>query len=104
MHIQSLLGLRTLMPIPTGTSNPLELRVIRTTHPTEADSTAYHTSGAAKETHEVTFAPDGDMLVPCRGGAGGVLRVKQVQQPAKKAVAAKDFRNGMRGKRLVLQP
>ncbi|GLC48684.1 hypothetical protein PLESTB_000125500 [Pleodorina starrii] len=48
---------------------------------------------------EVSFSGDA-MLVPCAGGT--VLEVLQVQPPTKKSMAAKDFRNGLRGKRLLL--
>ena len=45
----------------------------------------------------VAWAPDsGDMLVPCQGGTS-VLRVVTVQPPTKKAISARDFRNGLRG-------
>lgn len=50
----------------------------------------------------VAWVPDtGDMLVPCQGGKS-VLRVCVVQPPTKKAIAARDFRNGLRGKEVLL--
>eukprot|EP00983_Pelagomonas_calceolata_P084073 1156289-Pelagomonas_calceolata.AAC.6 len=50
----------------------------------------------------VMWDPDtGDMLVPCQG-VGSVLRVCVVQPPTKKAIAARDFRNGLRQKEVCL--
>ncbi|GLI63252.1 hypothetical protein VaNZ11_006151 [Volvox africanus] len=40
------------------------------------------------------------MLVPCLGGT--LLEVLQVQPPTKKVMSVQDFKNGLRGKRLLL--
>lgn len=50
----------------------------------------------------VAWAPGGRMLVPC--GGGGALEVLQLQQPAKKAVAARDFQNGLKGRHVFVAP
>ncbi|GFR44726.1 hypothetical protein Agub_g6052 [Astrephomene gubernaculifera] len=47
---------------------------------------------------DVAFSGDA-MLLPCAGGT--VLEVLQVQPPTKKVMSAKDFRNGLRWKRLL---
>ncbi|PNH00463.1 Methionyl-tRNA formyltransferase, partial [Tetrabaena socialis] len=56
-------------------------------------------AAAAAGAREVLFSGDA-MLVPCAGGTA--LEVLQVQPPTKKAMAARDFKNGLRGKRLLL--
>jgi methionyl-tRNA formyltransferase len=48
----------------------------------------------------VVWGPGGRMLVPC--GGGGALEVLQLQQPAKKAVAARDFANGLKGRAVFI--
>ena len=50
----------------------------------------------------VVWAPGGRMLVPC--GGGGALEVLQLQQPAKKAVTARDFANGVTGRQVYVAP
>lgn len=79
----------------------MTLRVIKTRPPSEADSAVYRALSFSNS-QELGWAPNGDLLVPCRGGNGGVLRVEVVQPPTKKVMAAADFRNGVRGRRLHL--
>jgi methionyl-tRNA formyltransferase len=50
----------------------------------------------------VAWGPGGRMLVPC--GGGGALEVLQLQQPAKKAVSARDFANGLKGRAVLVAP
>lgn len=82
----------------TGASEVIEVKILRTRLPSQsrggADSSAPGAAGAA-----IVFEGDA-MLVPC--ACGGVLEVLQVQPPTKKAMAAKDWKNGLRGKRLAL--
>jgi hypothetical protein len=86
-----------------GASEPLELRVIETSTPSDADSAAYAALSLSSPL-EVGWSSDGDMLLPCQGGKAGVLRVQIVQPPTKKALPAKDYRNGVRKKRIMLVP
>lgn len=100
----------------TGATEAVEIKVVRTSaapadvalyhslHPGAAaagSSTAGSAAGegvAGAQQMPVGWAPDtGDLLLPCSGGSS-VLRVVQVQPPTKKAIATRDFRNGLRGK------
>ncbi|KAI8471050.1 MAG: methionyl-tRNA formyltransferase [Monoraphidium minutum] len=54
----------------------------------------------AAAARRVAWAPPGRMLVPC--GGGGALEVLALQQPAKKAVAARDFANGLKGRQVYV--
>ena len=92
----------------TGSREPLELRVVCTQSPTPADTQLYAQASISSPGKDIAWAPNGDMLVPCWGGqevgvAGGVLRVTSVQPPTKKACSAREFKNGLRGKRLTLR-
>jgi hypothetical protein len=95
----------------TGAREPLELKVIRTQAPTPGDLEEYTAQALDQPGVQVAWATaDGssDMLVPCGGpaaqgsGFGSILRVSMVQPPSKKAMRAKDFRNGVRQKRLLV--
>ncbi|KAG2431327.1 hypothetical protein HYH02_013455 [Chlamydomonas schloesseri] len=79
----------------SGASEVIEVKILRTRLPREPRSSS---SGSAAG-GAIVFEGDA-MLVPCAGG--GVLEVLQVQPPTKKAMAAKDWKNGLRGKRLTL--
>ena len=63
---------------------------------TEAQITALQIAAARR----VVWAKGGRMLVPC--GGGGALEVLQLQQPAKKAVSARDLFNGLKGRQLYV--
>lgn len=112
-----------ILPHIPGAIENIEVKVVRT-HALDSDVQAYQDGssmgaasgsassqdGSQSETGQqtlcalpVAWAPDtGDMLVPCQGGAS-VLRVCLVQPPTKKAMAARDFRNGLRGKDVLVR-
>ncbi|GAX75937.1 hypothetical protein CEUSTIGMA_g3380.t1 [Chlamydomonas eustigma] len=48
----------------------------------------------------LTWGPSDTLLIPCLGGT--VLEVLLVQPPTKKVMTTKDFKNGIRGKRLYI--
>ncbi|KAG2430426.1 hypothetical protein HXX76_009951 [Chlamydomonas incerta] len=76
----------------SGASEVIEVKILRTRLPSQP-------RGGGGGGGAVVFEGDA-MLVPCAGG--GVLEVLQVQPPTKKAMATKDWKNGLRGKRLAL--
>ncbi len=82
--------------------------MLRTARPSPDDLQAYQSQALAEPGREAGWAADGtgDLLLPCAWASAppqrSVLRVTTVQPPTKKALAAKDFRNGLRKKRLVL--
>ncbi|GIL79318.1 hypothetical protein Vretimale_16514 [Volvox reticuliferus] len=96
----------------TGVAEPMVLKIVKTrwtespiqscsastsapSGVTEADSRAAEGGSAAA----VLFVGD-VMSVPCAGGTS--LEVLQVQPPTKKVMPVQDFKNGLRGKRLLL--
>ncbi|KXZ47585.1 hypothetical protein GPECTOR_34g744 [Gonium pectorale] len=88
----------------TGAAEPLEIKVVATRLPRGGASAAAAAAAPAAAAGggggvELSFSGDA-LLVPCAGGS--VLEVTQVQPPTKKAMPARDFRNGLRGKTLLL--
>jgi methionyl-tRNA formyltransferase len=92
----------SLMPsLLAGTESSIEVKVVAT-RALSTDVELYRSQASSPSSGNsasmpVAWAPDtGDMLMPCQGGAS-VLRVVAVQPPTKKAISARDFRNGLRG-------
>lgn len=86
-----------------GGKEAVEVKVVRTRCLPE-DQGLYQSlcsAGSSSGGAPVAWAPDGDMLVPCEGGRS-VLRVTALQPPTKKAMPARDFRNGLRGKQVLV--
>jgi methionyl-tRNA formyltransferase len=85
-----------------SSSEMLDVRIVRTHAVSQLDVEMYGSLRLSAPGVEVGWATDGtgDMLVPC--GGGGVLRVTTVQPPTKKAMAARDFKNGLKQKRLLV--
>ncbi|KAF5829208.1 S-locus protein 8 [Dunaliella salina] len=99
----------------TGSLEPTEIKIVRT-RALDSDTGLYkHLQSEAgpnrvsepapgQQGMHVQWDPNtGDMLLPCQGGES-VLRVFVVQPPTKKAIAARDFRNGLRQKEVCLAP
>jgi hypothetical protein len=96
----------------SGDTEQVEVKVVRT-RTLDSDVGLYQSLQSSETSHAkelsnksegerqgwlvVWDAETGDMLVPCQGGRS-VLRVCVVQPPTKKAIAARDFRNGLHGK------
>jgi methionyl-tRNA formyltransferase len=83
---------------PSGGSSSgskLQLKILSTR---VADASEIPADAAAAR--RVVWAKGGRMLVPC--GGGGALEVLQLQQPAKKAVSARDLFNGLKGRQLYV--
>ncbi|KAG2484615.1 hypothetical protein HYH03_016569 [Edaphochlamys debaryana] len=78
----------------SGASESIDVKIIKTRAPSASTPAASAPAG-----REVVWEGDA-MRVPC--ASGSVLEVLQVQPPTKKAMAARDFRNGLRGKKLLL--
>lgn len=78
----------------------LELKIVRTRVAPAAAWAAGSSSGGAAAQRQVHVSKEG-MFVQC--GDGSVLELVEVQAPGKKAVAARDFANGLRGRVLAWQ-
>ncbi|GIL58280.1 hypothetical protein Vafri_13359 [Volvox africanus] len=96
----------------TGVSEPMVLKIVKTrwkASPAASGSASTLASSGATEVDSrvaeggaaaaVLFSGE-VMLVPCAGGT--LLEVLQVQPPTKKVMSVQDFKNGLRGKRLLL--
>jgi methionyl-tRNA formyltransferase len=94
----------------------LQLKIVRTTLPSPEDGERASSAGADQSgghRREVVFLDGGKrMLVPCgweqEGSEGSSttswLEVLELQPPGKKAMAPRDFRNGLgKGKRLMVE-
>lgn len=77
----------------------MEIKIIKTKVASEQLGSSCSPASSSGPS-EVSWAEDGSMLVPCK--SGGVLQVLTVQPPTKKAISTKDFKNGLRGKRLLV--
>jgi methionyl-tRNA formyltransferase len=92
----------TLLDDASGKAEAVEYKVLRTrvasAEAAAAAAAAAGGGGGGAAGGEVAFA-GGSMLVRC--GGGSALEVLQVQPPGKKAMAARDLRNGL-GKRRLL--
>ncbi|EFJ45234.1 hypothetical protein VOLCADRAFT_106047 [Volvox carteri f. nagariensis] len=95
----------------SGETEAVDIKIVKTraSPPAAASEAAYSwswpapASGGAEGGSAAAVVFSGDsMLVPCAGGTW--LEVWQVQPPTKKVMSVKDFRNGLRGKRLLLPP
>jgi methionyl-tRNA formyltransferase len=82
-----------MLPLAGGSQAVVDLKVLRS-RVVAAEKLQGMAAG------EVGWSADG-MLVPC--GEGTVLEVLMVQPPMKKVVSARDFKNGLGTKRLIVQ-
>jgi len=79
-----------------GSEEEVELKIVETrvgTEPLDPDHSAARVQLKKKPAR---------LLVAC--GGGGVLEVRQLQPPTKKAMDPQSYFNGLRGRRLVLPP
>ena len=87
-----------------GKGDAIEVKVIRTrVAAVLLELPSGSSTSCSSTSNEVTvhWGADGSMLIPCAGGSSW-LQVLEVQPPTKKAMQVKDFRNGIRKKRLLL--
>lgn len=78
----------------------LELKVLRTRVGSSA-AAAEASSSQSIAAREVWVGKD-ELRVVC--GDGSVLEILEVQAPGKRAVAARDFINGLKGRKLTWRP